>query len=174
MRPCEVILGLGSNIGDRLNWLKQAVHLLSEGDSPALSMMEFSSLYESPALLPEGAPLEWDMPYINMAVAGITPLAPNDLLVRSKEIECRLGRSQKDRWAPREIDIDILVMADRVISNDRLTIPHAQLHKRDFALLPLAELRPNWRHPGPGELYGKTVQELIAPMQVEVTMVGKL
>ncbi len=145
-----VILGLGGNKGDREALLKKAVDALAL----ILEKPRISSLYENKALLPEGAPASWDMPFLNMAVAGETALSPQALLAAIKDIENKLGRKPAERWAPREIDIDILAMGDVVLAQTDLCVPHRFLLERDFALVPLVELAPDWRCPVAGEYYG--------------------
>lgn len=151
-----IVLGLGSNVGDRIGLLRAAVQLLA----PLLESMRCSSLYESPALLPEGAPPEWDVAYYNMAVCGFSSLAPRAWLAEAKHIERELGRKARGHWGPREIDVDILAYGETVISQADLAIPHAGLLQRDFALLPFAELLPDWRYPVAGECFGRTAGEL--------------
>lgn len=145
-----VILGLGSNKGDREFYLRQASALLAG----LLSGMRASGIYESKALLPPDAPKVWDAPFLNMAVIGETALDPRKLLASLKAIEAKLGRKPSGHWAPREIDIDILAMGDTVLDTPSLSIPHQELLNRDFALLPLAELAPDWRYPAAGKYYG--------------------
>lgn len=155
MEKCEVILGLGSNVGNRRAQLGAAVAGLAEyvGD------MRVSSIYESAALLPEGAPPEWNMNFYNMAVAGMANLSPRELLKAVKQIEKNLGRNKTGHWSPREIDIDILAMGNLIVNEPDLSIPHPELLKRDFALVPLAEIAPGWVHP----LAGKTAKDLCRP-----------
>lgn len=153
-----VILGLGSNKGDRLAYLRQAVALLA----PVLTGSRISRVYESRALLPEGATREWDLPFLNMAIAGDTQLAPLDLLETVKVIEEQMGRAQTGVWSPREIDIDILAMGEMVLDTPVLSIPHRALLARDFAMLPLSELAPDWHYPVPGDYYRWAASEIVA------------
>ncbi len=143
MKKCEVILGLGSNLGNRRKNLGAAISELALH----IDNICISPLYESKALLPEGAPLQWDMDFYNMAIAGETVLQPYELLAVTQKIEKELGRCKTGHWGPREIDIDILAMGDKVIDAPDLSIPHRELLKRDFALLPLASIAPDWLHP---------------------------
>ncbi len=152
-----IILGLGSNVGDRLNNLTGAIKLLSESVVTAITV---SAVYESQAVLKADAPEEWNKPFLNMAISGETHLTPEALLTQIKCIEKRLGRNDVRLWAPREIDIDILAYDDFYVSSKSLSIPHESLCHRPFALLPLADLTPNWRFPGVGEYKGKTAYEI--------------
>lgn len=152
----RVALGLGTNIGDRLANLREALELLS----PVLKKQEHSAIYESAALLPEEADPAWNLPFLNMAVAGYTALTPYQMLTKAKEIERKMGRRQRGRWAPREIDIDILTWEDLILRDTILMIPHLHLLNRAFVLVPLAEVDPYWTYPINGEHFGKTAQEL--------------
>ncbi len=145
-----VILGLGSNSGDREAYLRQAIVLLGG----LLQAMRVSGVYESKALLLADAPREWDKPFLNMAVVGETTLSLQELLKAIKAIEQKLGRKSLGKWSPREIDIDILAMGDQVVDTPVLQVPHHELLNRDFALLPLAELAPDWIYPLAGKYNG--------------------
>ena len=143
-----IVLGLGTNQGDRLSFLREAIHLLkSPLTSPLLKVLAVSPLYASDALLPEGAPNDWDCPYLNLAVLCKTELPPLELLKHVKKIEAQVGRKKRGRWAPREIDIDILMAESFTFESEDLVIPHRHLTQRPFALLPLCDLVPHWRHP---------------------------
>lgn len=152
-----VILGLGSNMGDRQATLSAAVARLEK----LLGEVRLSRLVESPALLRPGAPAEWDKPFLNMAVSGVTSLSPEALLAELKAIEKTLGRIDRGRWGPREIDIDILAMDDMVLTRDALTVPHPGLLERNFALLPLSEVAPDWVYPA-GVYKGKPAVAIAA------------
>ena len=154
-----VVLGIGSNLGDREAYIRKALEMLAEN---TLSAIRVSSVYESPAMLKPGAPEHWDVPFMNIAIAGETLLSPTALLRQVKIIERKIGRActPAGLWAPREIDIDILAYGDEAVNEDGLQVPHQGLLERDFALLPFAELEPNWRYPVEGEHYHKTAWEL--------------
>ena len=139
----QVILGLGSNLGNRQDNLRSAVYALSE----YVKHIRESRIIESKALLPENAPKDWDKPYFNMAIIGETKLLPQDLLLVVKAIEKTMGREDAQQWSPRVIDIDILAYGNEVVNEPNLVIPHSELMNRDFALKPLLELAPDWRHP---------------------------
>ena len=152
-----IVLGLGSNEGDRLQNLRSAVAAISKS---ILAGVETSSIYESVATLKPGSPDEWNKPFLNMAVAGETHLSPNELLKNIKMMEKTLGRQDRGVWAPREIDIDILAYEDKAVNTDELIIPHKSLCTRPFALLPLADVAPNWQYPAEGAFKGKTAYEI--------------
>lgn len=152
-----VILGLGSNVGDRAAFLTQAVERLKV----SVHNIVLSNIYHSPALLPQGAPDSWNLPYLNMAVAGETAISPEQMLVTVKAIEQAMGRGVHGVWGPREIDIDILAMGDTTMQTAPLTIPHPELLAREFALRPLAEVAHAWRYPVPGPYFGDRADELV-------------
>jgi 2-amino-4-hydroxy-6-hydroxymethyldihydropteridine diphosphokinase len=149
-----ILLGLGSNIGDRERYLDRALALLVAND---IAIARASSLVETPALLPEGAPAEWNIPYLNQVIVVETEQSPTELLASIKAIEQQLGRMDRGRWSPREIDIDILSYHNKIIDDAALTLPHPQMHSRRFVLEPLAEIVPDWVHP----VLGKTAEELV-------------
>lgn len=154
-----IILGLGSNIGDRLAHLRKAQQLLAK--HPQISVIQTSPVYQSDALLPENAGDDWDQPYLNAAIRCESNLEPHDLLKALKAIEKQIGRPPAKRhWGPRVIDIDILAWDDCIIHDDQLDIPHKQLSKRPFALWPLADVAPFWVNP---ENPDKTAEELVLP-----------
>ena len=169
----NVILGLGANIGKKLDHLRQAVaHIGIEIGFVAA----VSSVYQSKALLPKDAPSSWDRDYYNIAIEVNTELAPLSLLHQLKNIEITLGR-EKDRpiWSPRIIDIDILAYEDLKFEHPDLTIPHKGLLLRRFALAPLLEICPKWRYPGVNiDLYWQ-IKELpqidFAPFSIDGTKV---
>ncbi len=162
-----VVLGLGTNLGDREKYLQIAIATIKERQ--ILHDIRLSKIYESKALLLAGSPAEWDINFLNMAISGETNLTPQELLKSIKDIEKEIGRQERSRWAPREIDIDILAMDDLVLTQDDLTIPHQHLVKRAFALLPFADLDPNWQYPVQGEFHSKTIAELAQNISIEET-----
>jgi 2-amino-4-hydroxy-6-hydroxymethyldihydropteridine diphosphokinase len=153
-----IVIGLGSNVGDRLRHLEVAVGYLSG----FISNIDISAIYESPALLKDEAPGAWNVPFLNMAIKGETNLSAQLLLEKIKQVEKQIGRVDRGIWAPREIDIDILVYGDIHINENNLVIPHAGLCQRDFVLLPLADVAPQWCYPVNGEYYGKTANTIFA------------
>jgi len=157
-----IVLGLGTNLGNREEQLRRAVTALK----PLLADLTCSPVYESSALLPENAAQEWDRAFLNMAVAGTTTLTPRALLAELKTLERSLGRTPRAHWGPREIDIDILAYGDETLSEPDLIIPHAALLERDFALIPFADIAPLWHHP----VAGKTARALA--VQITSTLTG--
>jgi 2-amino-4-hydroxy-6-hydroxymethyldihydropteridine diphosphokinase/dihydropteroate synthase len=131
----EVVIGLGSNASDSLHQLRRARALIRSCGS--FELLASSPLYESEALLPEGSPSSWSIPYLNAALRVRTSLtAPHDLLHKLKELETRLGRIPGPRWSPRVIDLDLLSWSAPDFKSSELEIPHAALQCRPFAWLP--------------------------------------
>lgn len=155
-----VILGLGSNVGDRLTNLRFAVSCLKK--IPGLHIEKISPVYLSDALLPDNAPPEWDSPHLNIALFCETTLPPLALLEELKTIEQRLGRDpEAAHWGPRILDIDILAWDDLILNDDVLTLPHKGLPERPFALWPLADVAPFWKCPLAGVNQGKTAAQMV-------------
>ncbi|MFO1242960.1 MAG: 2-amino-4-hydroxy-6-hydroxymethyldihydropteridine diphosphokinase [Rickettsiales bacterium] len=149
--PSELIfLGLGSNVGNRQDYLDRAVQQLSSHSELALSDIKRSGIYETPALLPENAPADWDTPFLNMVLSAATTALPETALKAAKKIEQDLGRKNRGRWGPREIDIDILALGKRIIDTKTLILPHPEMINRAFVMKPLAEIAPDWVHPQTG------------------------
>lgn len=137
-----VYLGLGANVGNRSGNLRMALRLLSRQGR----IVAVSSLYRSEALVLEGQAPGPD--FYNAACAVETDLGSGALLAFVKDIEREIGRRPAGRWAPRPIDIDILLYGDQVVDAEGLVIPHPALPERNFVLLPLAEIAPDVEHPG--------------------------
>lgn len=128
-------LSLGSNMGDRVGMLRQAVRLLKE--HPAINVMKISSLYET---APVGF-TEQDA-FLNMVVQLQTSLNAYELLEICQDIEQTLERKREIRWGPRTIDLDILLYNQDEFETENLVIPHPRMHERAFVLVPLLELDP--------------------------------
>jgi len=131
-----VYLGLGSNLGHRMGFLRQALFGLAT--HPEISVVAISRVFESEFVGPGTQP-----PYLNACVAARTTLAPQVLLVVLQEIEARLGRLPGSHWEPRPIDLDILFFGQRRSRDRELTLPHPRLSKRAFVLEPLADIAPH-------------------------------
>lgn len=149
-----VALSLGSNIGDRLGTLRQALQLIEQIEG--VSQLNASSFYRT---APVGYTAQPD--FINCAATLQTTLEPEQLLGRLREIEQRLGRLRRERWREREIDIDILLFGQQVIATPTLVVPHPEMSNRAFVLVPLAQLAPALRHP----LHDATVAQLLEQLQ---------
>jgi BirA family transcriptional regulator, biotin operon repressor / biotin---[acetyl-CoA-carboxylase] ligase len=148
--PVRAFLGLGSNLGDRAARLHEAVRRL---DAPDLRVTGQSPIYETAPWGRTGQPT-----FLNQVISVETPLSPRALLARCRLVEAALGRvrdadRESARWGPRAIDVDILLVGDAVVAEPDLVIPHAELTRRAFVLVPLADLAPGFRLPG-GETVG--------------------
>jgi 2-amino-4-hydroxy-6-hydroxymethyldihydropteridine diphosphokinase len=137
----EVILGLGSNIGDREKFLSEALRYIKD---EAGEVVRSSSLWET-----EPWGFESEGAFINMAVSITTSLEPEKFLVVLHSIEERLGRHRSGKgFQSRTIDIDILFWGEEIIKMKELIIPHQSIAERRFVLVPLEEIAPDFRHPG--------------------------
>jgi 2-amino-4-hydroxy-6-hydroxymethyldihydropteridine diphosphokinase len=140
----RIAFGLGSNIGNRANYLRQAVQHLCALQGLDSSEFQQSSIIETPAILPEGAPLDWDIAFFNqiLVMRLHEPFISNpELLLQAiKIIEADLGRIQRGHWSPREIDIDIIAIEGLEWQSETLQIPHKHAHLRHFVLQPLCEI----------------------------------
>ncbi|RWR04730.1 2-amino-4-hydroxy-6-hydroxymethyldihydropteridine diphosphokinase [Siminovitchia fortis] len=133
-------LSLGSNIGDREKWLKEAVRELDQTDG--IKVEKVSSIYETD---PVGY-TDQD-PFLNIAVKIKTSLSARELLTRCLYVEQRLGRVREFRWGPRKIDLDILLYNNENIRMEDLQIPHPRMTERAFVLVPLLEIDGKVRLP---------------------------
>lgn len=140
---------IGGNVGDRAANLQTALRRIAETCGTINST---SSLYETAA---------WgntDQPsFYNQAVVVTTPLSPEGLMDQLLDIELEMGRIRTQKYGPRTIDLDILMIDDLVLNTEKLTIPHPQMHNRRFALLPLIEVAPTLIHP----LFDQSIEVLL-------------
>ena len=149
-----VYIGFGSNIGDRLARIQNAIQVLSETEG--ITVEKISSIYQT---APVG--YEAQAPFLNGVAAVQTDLPPLSLLSTLKDIETVVGRQHRIRWGPREIDLDILTYGDLYLQSQKLVIPHPEMHLRRFVLAPLAEIAPDLVHP----VFQETVQALLEHLE---------
>ena len=149
MNDHTVYLSLGTNLGNRAANLKEAISALA----PQMTVKSKSKVYETPPWGYENQP-----DFLNQAVKAYTYLEPELLLKHIKRLEVALGRNATFKYGPRLIDIDILLYDDLVIETPSLSIPHSDLHKRGFVLLPMMDIAPDVVHP----VQKKTIRELVA------------
>jgi 2-amino-4-hydroxy-6-hydroxymethyldihydropteridine diphosphokinase/dihydropteroate synthase len=155
-----IILGLGTNLQDRLNNLRRALKAIHA--IPSLTVQQVSPVYLSDALLPENAPADWNMSYLNLAIRCEATCTPDELLAHIKKIEKDIGRETTTKhWGPRIIDIDILAWDDLVLQSEVLSIPRESLLERPFQLWPLADVAPAWIYPLKGAMQGKSAAEIV-------------
>ncbi len=149
-----VYLALGSNVGDPKKQIGHAARLLAA----RLDDIRQAPLYRSHAVGYTDQP-----DFVNTALSGRTSLSPEELLAFTQEVERQVGRQQRFRWGPREIDVDIIFYDDLVRSGGELVLPHPEFRERDFVLRPLCDLDPHLRDPGTG----RTVSELLANLPAD-------
>ncbi|MCA0394047.1 MAG: 2-amino-4-hydroxy-6-hydroxymethyldihydropteridine diphosphokinase [Proteobacteria bacterium] len=155
--PVVAAIGLGGNVGDVPRALVAAFEALAS--LPGTRLLRASSLYRTPAWGLESQP-----DFVNAAGLVETTLPADVLLAHLLDIERALGRTRaadgSDRWGPRTLDLDLLLYGDAVIDAPGLRVPHARLHERAFALVPLAGIAPDAVIPGIG-----SVREALAALE---------
>ena len=150
-------VGIGSNLGRRLQNCKKALKLLEQ---KGIRIKKVSGAFETkPWGGREGGAdlMSGQRDYINMAAAVETDAGPRALLGALLEVEAEMGRVRKRKWGPRNIDLDLLLYGDEVIDLPGLKVPHPLMHEREFVLLPLAQIAPDAIHP----VLKKTVRQLL-------------
>ncbi len=123
--------------------IKSAIKSISE--IPEIQVLKVSSLYKSKPVGPQG-----QNDYINAVIKIETEFMPLELLDCMQDIENQHGRIRKEHWGPRILDLDILIFGKKIIQDKKLTIPHPEIEKRPFVLVPLAEIDSNCSIPGIG------------------------
>jgi 2-amino-4-hydroxy-6-hydroxymethyldihydropteridine diphosphokinase len=146
----DAFLGLGSNVGDREAYLKasrEAVNKLKK-----TTLIRSSSIYET-----EPWGVKNQNPFLNQVIEIETELTPLELFAACQKIEKKLKRRKREKWGPREIDIDLLLYGEFVIDNKKIQIPHPRLSERRFVLVPLSEMAPQLKVQG----LDRSVEELL-------------
>lgn len=156
----RAFIGLGSNVGDRLQFLRRAVQHLSE--TSGVQVRDVSSVYETEPVGP--AAQAW---FLNAVAAVDTSMSPVTLLHQTQAIERALGRETPYHWGPRTIDLDILLHGSTQVRTATLTIPHAELCHRAFVMIPLLELEPGLVLPD-GTQVSVCLHALTPPQQVRL------
>jgi 2-amino-4-hydroxy-6-hydroxymethyldihydropteridine diphosphokinase len=127
----RAFLGLGSNLGDRWRYLREAVASMPD-------LVAVSPVYETS---PVGGP-EGQGPYLNCVVELDTGLGPRELLEVARRLEAAAGRERGERWGPRTLDVDVLLVDDLAVDEPDLLVPHPRIWERRFVVAPLADLAP--------------------------------
>jgi 2-amino-4-hydroxy-6-hydroxymethyldihydropteridine diphosphokinase len=138
-------VGLGSNLERPVRQVRSALRELD--GVPGTRLIRHSPLYRSAPLGPQDQP-----DYINAVAMLSTSLEAHGLLDALQALEQRHGRVRGGRWGPRTLDLDLLLFGDRRIDTPRLSVPHPQMHRRAFVLVPLHDLAPDLDLPGQGSL----------------------
>lgn len=145
--PVPVVVALGSNQGDSLSYLQQATEALRQ----VIQVEKASSVYQTAPMYVENQPS-----FLNAVVTASTDLGPRALLKQLKAIEFEIGRQERDRYGPREIDLDLIAYGSLSYSFDGsekpLAVPHPKTVERRFVLLPLFEIAPGLKLVGLGEV----------------------
>jgi 2-amino-4-hydroxy-6-hydroxymethyldihydropteridine diphosphokinase len=147
MKPLrKVVYSLGSNLGDRLGNLQGAVDALR--DTPDVIVVDVSPVFETePIGGPEDSPK-----FLNLVVVAESTLEPRTLLERALAIEDAFGRRRGERWAPRTLDVDLIMVGNSKSDQDDLRLPHPLAHERGFVLVPWREIDPKGELPGQGSV----------------------
>ena len=145
MRPIrQAVLAIGSNLGDRIDKLQGGVSALE--DTPEVTVVAISSVYETD---PVGGPDDAGK-FLNAVVLLDTTLTVHTLLDRALAIEDAFGRERSEPGAPRTLDVDVIVVGNRVADDEQLVLPHPRAHERGFVLVPWLEIDPEGEIPGKG------------------------
>lgn len=159
MKPVfTAYLGIGSNLGDRLTSITEAVDRIRQHESIEIDIdCGVSSIYKTS---PVGA-TDSQLDYYNAAVRVETSLPPAELLQACSQIEDQMGRVRNKRNGSRVIDIDLLMFEDVVMETDSLTLPHPRMHERLFVLIPLCEIASDAIHPTTGKSIRVLLDDLL-------------
>ena len=134
----RAIVALGSNLGDRFEYLQKAVNEINSEEEIEIS--KISSVYET---LPVGGPEQGN--YLNAVISLVTELEADELLFKLLLIELNLGRQREIAWGPRTIDLDLIWFENQTINLDNLVLPHPRAHERCFVIKPWLEIEPDAR-----------------------------
>jgi 2-amino-4-hydroxy-6-hydroxymethyldihydropteridine diphosphokinase len=140
--PRDVLLALGANLDRPLERLRSAVTRLAA----ELDEVQVSAVYRTPA---EGSTDQAD--YLNAVVRGRTSRTPREVLKLAQRLEAEQGRTRPYPGAPRTLDVDVLFVGDLTVNESGLSVPHPRWRSRDFVVVPLLDIAPEWRDPVSGD-----------------------
>ena len=162
-------LGIGSNLGSRKNYIERAKYLIKNLN---IHIVKSSSIYETPSW-----PNSIHPKYFNVVIKIKTKLNPQNLFVKIKEIEKKLGRTKSKKNSPRTCDIDIIDFNNQIMNfkynNMNFTVPHKKLSYRNFVLFPLHEIIPKWKHPKTKEKIDTLIDKLSEDDRKSILKVNK-
>ena len=156
-----IYLLMGSNLGHRLAYLKEAARLLI---ASKIQIVDESSIYETEPWGPKDQ--DW---YLNVILEVNTSKSPHDLLATILDIEQKIGRVRNEKWGERSIDIDILYFNEQTIKDKQLTVPHPEISERRFTLIPLVEMIPLAIHPVLDKNHLELLAECNDPLDCMIT-----
>ncbi len=136
MKEYECYLSVGSNLGDRAEYIRQAIEYV--GASDKIQLKSVSSLYETPPWGNINQPS-----FLNGAFSLVSTISPQELLGLCQSVEQSLGRVRHEHWGPRTIDIDLLYIDGMRLHTPELVLPHPYMLERAFVLVPLVEIAPD-------------------------------
>ncbi len=151
----NIFIALGGNMGDVRAHFDSACLMLES----TCAIIAKSKLYQTPALVADGAPPQPD--YFNAVIHVVSTLPPADLLAELHRIEAKHGRERHTHWGARTLDLDLLDYEGFTSHDSALMLPHPELHKRLFVLQPLQDVMPLWVHP----VRNETLPQMIATLQ---------
>jgi 2-amino-4-hydroxy-6-hydroxymethyldihydropteridine diphosphokinase len=146
----NIFLGLGSNIDDRVAHINTATSLI--GSCSEIKIVKSSLIYET-----EPWGIRNQSAFCNQVLMLESSLSPEDLLTFVKEVEVKSGRTQRDKWHEREIDVDILFYDNEVIFTEKFSLPHKEVQNRKFVLVPMCEIAEDFMHP----VLNKSMRQLL-------------
>jgi 2-amino-4-hydroxy-6-hydroxymethyldihydropteridine diphosphokinase len=152
MKSAQCAIALGSNLGDSLSIVKDALKILAQ--TPGITLKAHSSWYQT---APVGPP---QPDYLNGCALLDVQLTPQELLETLLRIEAQFGRVREERNGPRTLDLDLLLFDDLILDIPNLQLPHPRMRERAFVLVPLGEIAPNWVEPVSGKAIAQLVQTL--------------